>query len=180
VSAVDLPKLPTELLSRFRARDAVVAVLGLGYVGLPLSLLFVERGFHVLGLDIDRERVDALARGDVVLAHLDPERTRRAAESRRFSPTTDLSRLVEADAILITVPTPVNHRHEPDLDHVLTATRAIAKTLRPGQLVVLESTTYPGTTDGPVREILEATGLVSGSDFFLAFSPEREGPGNTH
>jgi UDP-N-acetyl-D-glucosamine dehydrogenase len=179
VSAVDPPKLPTELISRFRARDAVVAVIGLGYVGLPLSLLFVERGFHAIGFDIDLERVRALERGEPVLAHLEPGRIERAIASRRFSATGDFARLVEADAILITVPTPVNQRHEPDLGDVLRATRAIAKTLRPGQLVVLESTTYPGTTDGPVREILEGTGLVAGADFFLGFSPEREDPGNT-
>jgi UDP-N-acetyl-D-glucosamine dehydrogenase len=178
VSAVDPPLLATELISRFRARDAIVAVMGLGYVGLPLSLLFVDRGFHVLGLDIDERRVEALARGESGLAHVDPERTRRAAASRRFVPTTDVERLVEADAILITVPTPVNQRHEPDLGDVLAATHAIARALRPGQLVVLESTTYPGTTDGPVRELLEKTGLVAGADFFLAFSPEREDPGN--
>jgi UDP-N-acetyl-D-glucosamine dehydrogenase len=178
VSAVDPPKLLTELISRFRARDAVVAVIGLGYVGLPLSLLFVERGFHVIGLDIDVERIRALERGEAVLAHLDPERMRRAKASRRFTATTDFARLVEADAILITVPTPVNQRHEPDLGDVLAATHAIARTLRPGQLVVLESTTYPGTTDGPVRATLEATGLVAGADFFLGFSPEREDPGN--
>jgi UDP-N-acetyl-D-glucosamine dehydrogenase len=178
VSAVDPPQLLTELISRFRARDAVVAVIGLGYVGLPLSLLFVEKGFHVVGLDIDAARIGALGRGEPVLAHLDPERMRRAVASRRFVATTDFARLVEADAILITVPTPVNQRHEPDLGDVLAATRAIARTLRPGQLVVLESTTYPGTTDGPVREILEATGLVAGADFFLGFSPEREDPGN--
>jgi UDP-N-acetyl-D-glucosamine dehydrogenase len=179
VSAVGQPKLAAELVSRFRGRDAVVAVIGLGYVGLPLSLLFVERGFHVLGLDIDERRIESLALGESTLAHLDPERTRRASASRRFAPTTDFARLVEADALVITVPTPVNHRHEPDLGDVLAATNAVARVLRPGQLVVLESTTYPGTTDGPVREILERTGLVAGSDFFLAFSPEREDPGNT-
>jgi UDP-N-acetyl-D-glucosamine dehydrogenase len=178
VSAVDPPLLAKELVSRFQARDAIVAVMGLGYVGLPLSLLFVERGFHVLGLDVDAGRVDALCRGESALAHLDPERTRRARASRRFTPTTDVERLVEADAILIAVPTPVNQKQEPDLGDVLAATRAIASALRPGQLVVLESTTYPGTTDGPVRDVLEATGLVAGADFFLAFSPEREDPGN--
>jgi UDP-N-acetyl-D-glucosamine dehydrogenase len=178
VSAVDPPELAKELVSRFRARDAVVAVLGLGYVGLPLSLLLVERGFRVLGLDIDERRIESLGRGESTLAHLDPARASRATASRRFEPTTDFTRLVEADALLITVPTPVNARQEPDLGDVLAATRAVARALRPGQLVVLESTTYPGTTDGPVREILEKTGLVAGSDFFLAFSPEREDPGN--
>lgn len=179
MSAVDPPELATELVARFRRRDAVVAVIGLGYVGLPLSLLLVESGFHVLGIDVDERRVDSLSRGEPGLAHVAPERARRAVASRRFTPTLDVARLVEADAILITVPTPVNQRHEPDLTDVLAATRAVARTLRPGQLVVLESTTYPGTTDGPVRELLEKTGLVAGSDFFLAFSPEREDPGNT-
>jgi len=170
--------LSAELIQRFSARDATVAVIGLGYVGLPLALLFVERGFRVLGLDSDAEKLARIQRGERTIGHLDPERLRQALGSRRFVPTDDFSELGTADAILITVPTPVNRRHEPELTEVESAARAVARVLRRGQLVVLESTTYPGTTGGVVRRLLETSGLTASRDFFLAYSPEREDPGN--
>jgi UDP-N-acetyl-D-glucosamine dehydrogenase len=167
-----------ELIARFRRRDATVAVMGLGYVGLPIALLCVERGFRVVGYDTDAKKVERLARGARAMSHIDPERLSAALVSRRFVPTADPSQLADADVYLITVPTPVNRRREPDLGEVASAASEIARVLRPGRLVVLESTSYPGTTDGLVRSALEATGLVSGHDLFLAFSPEREDPGN--
>ncbi len=168
-----------ELVARFRSRDASVAVIGLGHVGLPVALTFVEHGFRVIGLDIDGEKLERLRRGEPTLSYLEKARLVDALASRRFLPTEDLERLTEADAILIAVPTPVTRRREPDLGAVRSTAEAIGKRLRRGQLVVLESTTYPGTTDGLVKELLERSGLASGRDFFLGFSPEREDPGNT-
>ncbi len=156
-----------------------VGVLGLGYVGLPLALTFVERaGIRVTGFDIDGEKIDLIARGESYIAHVASDRLRGEAARRLFSATTDFSRLPQPDALIIAVPTPLTRQREPDLRYVEETARAIAANLRVGQLVVLESTTYPGTTDGPLREILEASGLRSGEDFLLAFSPEREDPGN--
>jgi len=170
--------LAAELIARFSTRDATVAVIGLGYVGLPLALLFVDRGFRVLGLDSDGEKVARIQRGERTIGHLDSERLRSALASRRFLATDDVTRLGEADAIVISVPTPVTRRHEPDLGDVEAAARTVARVLRRGQLVVLGSTTYPGTTNGVVRQELETSGLTAGADFFLAYSPEREDPGN--
>jgi UDP-N-acetyl-D-glucosamine dehydrogenase len=181
-----------ELAARIAAREARVGVIGLGYVGLPLALAFAERGFAVLGFDVDPGKVAALGRGESYIAHLDGGRIAAvvrgkgaggaggvggAASPGRLAPTADFDRLGEPDALLICVPTPLTPQREPDLGYVTATARAIAARLRPGQLVVLESTTYPGTTDGLLRPILEASGLACGADFFLAFSPEREDPG---
>jgi UDP-N-acetyl-D-glucosamine dehydrogenase len=159
-------------------RSATVAVVGLGYVGLPLALAFVEAGFATLGVDIDRRKIDALRSGESYVQHLGPERVRRAIESGALEPTDDLAKLARADAVLIAVPTPLTPQREPDMSHVRSTAMALAKVLRPGQLVVLESTTYPGTCDELVRPILESSGLTCGHHFFLAYSPEREDPGN--
>ena len=167
-----------DLIDRIRARELTVGIIGLGYVGLPLALTFVERDFKVLGFDVDPAKVAALGRGDSYIKHLDAERVARAAGGGRLAATTDFSRLDEPDAILICVPTPLTPQREPDMSYVVDTTRKIKARLRPGQLVVLESTTYPGTTDELVRGILEETGLQLGTDFLLAFSPEREDPGN--
>ncbi len=156
----------------------MVGIIGLGYVGLPLALTFCERGARVLGFDLDRDKVRVLERGDCYITHLDGERVRRARASGRFDATTDLDRLGEPDALVICVPTPLTEDREPDMRHVTGTCEAIRDRLRPGQLVVLESTTYPGTTDELVRGILEASGLTCGEEFFLAYSPEREDPGN--
>jgi UDP-N-acetyl-D-glucosamine dehydrogenase len=169
---------PDAPLSRVAARDFTVGIMGLGYVGLPLALVAVKSGFRVLGFDIDNERVETLNRGESAIAHIATDAIKGALASGKFGATSDLGRLVEADAVLIAVPTPLNRNREPDLSFVENSTRAIAKTLRPGQLIVLESTTWPGTTAEIMKPILEATGLKAGADFFLAFSPEREDPGN--
>jgi UDP-N-acetyl-D-glucosamine dehydrogenase len=160
------------------SREARVGVIGLGYVGLPLALAFADRGFRVLGFDVDERKVEQLNRGVSFIPHLDGRRIREAVEADRLEATNDFERLAEPDAIVICVPTPLDVHHEPDMTYIVATAEEIARRLRPGQLVVLESTTYPGTTDELMRDHLEAGGLVLGSDFFLAFSPEREDPGN--
>ncbi|MGF1610886.1 MAG: nucleotide sugar dehydrogenase [Kiloniellales bacterium] len=170
--------LKDSLLARIHAHEARVAVIGLGYVGLPLVQVFWARGFPVMGFDVDPHKVEQLARGESYIEHIPAASIRALNDSGRFAGTSDFARLAEADAILICVPTPLAAGREPDLSFVEQTAEAIAKALRPGQLVVLESTTYPGTTTDRVRPILEQGGLQSGRDFFLAYSPEREDPGN--
>lgn len=167
-----------DLTSRLRDRTAEIGVIGLGYVGLPLALAAVRAGFRVTGYDINAERVSLINEGRPVIAHLDTEGLRAALATGRFRASADMADLSRPDAILICVPTPLTRQREPDLSYVRATARDIARTLRRGQLVVLESTTWPGTTTEIVRPILESTGLTSGSDFHLAFSPEREDPGN--
>ena len=153
--------------------------MGLGYVGLPLALTFVERGgLRVTGFDVDRNKVEALERGDSYIMYLGSDRIRRARDAGRFTVTSDMTRLGEPDALLIAVPTPLTSQRTPEMCFVIDTTRQVQRALRRGQLVVLESTTYPGTTDELVRGILEESRLVCGVDFLLAFSPEREDPGN--
>ena len=166
------------LLARIATRDYRVAVVGLGYVGIPLALTACTAGFPVLGLDIDPQRVAQLNRGESFIKHISTDAIRSAREKDRFVASTDFAQLAEADAIVIAVPTPLTKHREPDLSFVEGTARAIAPYLKKGHLVVLESTTWPGTTDEVVKPILEAGGLVSGRDFYLAFSPEREDPGN--
>jgi len=173
------------LLARIASGDALVGVIGLGYVGLPLAHAMHEGGLPVLGFDIDRKKIEALAEGRSYLKHLGPEMTRTLSASDRFEATNDFSRLGEADAVLVCVPTPLGKHHEPDLSYVLSAGEAIGRTLRPGQVIVLESTTYPGTTrEDFLPAMLAAAGeagrdLRSGEEVFVAFSPEREDPGRT-
>ncbi|MDY0296653.1 MAG: nucleotide sugar dehydrogenase [Acidobacteriota bacterium] len=155
-----------------------VGVIGLGYVGLPLIREFMRRDFIVTGFDIDKEKVALLENGVSYLKHFPTEVVQSWSASRRFRPTTDFSLLSECEHILICVPTPLDAFMQPDLSHVENTARTIARYLRRGQLVVLESTTYPGTTEEVVLPILEETGLRCGADFFLAYSPEREDPGN--
>jgi UDP-N-acetyl-D-glucosamine dehydrogenase len=155
------------------------AVIGLGYVGLPLSLQFARSGVTVLGLDIDPVKVDALNRGRSYIKHISPEAIADAIKSGAFSASADFSRIKEVEAIIICVPTPLNKNREPDISYIVDTGKRIAPHLQKGTLVVLESTTYPGTTDEDLREVLEAgSSLVAGRDFHLAFSPEREDPGN--
>jgi UDP-N-acetyl-D-glucosamine dehydrogenase len=171
------PDHAAALLQRIREREAVVGVIGLGYVGLPLALTFARANFPVLGFDIDPGKVERLHAGESYLRHIPAESVREAL-GRRFGATSDFARLAEADAVVLCVPTPLTDAREPDLTYVVNSTRSVAAALRPGQLVVLESTTYPGTTRQVVLPILEAAGLRAERDFFLAFSPEREDPGN--
>lgn len=156
----------------------LIGVLGLGYVGLPLCREFVRGGADVLGIDVDPSKIEALSAGRTYIEHIPDQTIAAMVESGRFSSTTDLSRLSEPEAILIAVPTPLSKMREPDLSYVEKSCESIAKVLRKGQLVVLESTTYPGTTREVMQPILEkGSGLVAGQDFFLAYSPEREDPG---
>jgi UDP-N-acetyl-D-glucosamine dehydrogenase len=166
-----------ELACRIRERTALVGIIGLGYVGLPLARTFSARGFRVLGFDTDPNKIERLRRGESYIGHI-PATTIREMRQNRFDPTADPARLGEADIVIICVPTPLTESREPDLTYVVNSARAVAATLRRGQLVVLESSTYPTTTRGVVLPILEATGLQPGTDFFLAYSPEREDPGN--
>lgn len=167
------------LLEKISSREAVVGVIGLGYVGLPLALVFEEAGFQVLGFDTDSAKPGALNRGESYIRHIGSERVRKAFGSGRITATTDFSRLSECDAILICVPTPLGRHREPDLSYVRKTADEIALRVRPGQLVVLESTTYPGTTREELVPRFAARGLTNGDSVFVAFSPEREDPGNS-
>jgi UDP-N-acetyl-D-glucosamine dehydrogenase len=175
---VEQPAARTQLLDLIVARQAKVSVIGLGYVGIPLSLAVVKAGFHVLGFDIDERRVSQLNHGECSIKHIPSDAVIQAVRDGRFEATADFTRLDEPDAILICVPTPLTKHREPDMTFVENTAKAIAARLRRGQLIVLESTTYPGTTEEILKPIFEQTGLKSGVDFFLAFSPEREDPGN--
>ena len=156
-----------------------IAIIGLGYVGLPLSFQFARSGVSVLGLDIDTKKVDMLNQGRSYIRHIPSESVAENLKTGAFSASSDFARIREVDAIIICVPTPLNKNREPDISYILDTGRNVARHLRKGMLVVLESTTYPGTTDGELREVLEVdSGLEAGRDFHLAFSPEREDPGN--
>lgn len=176
-----------DLIAKIEARTAQVGIIGMGYVGLPLALLFSDRGFPVTGFDIDAEKVGALNNGKSYIYRI-PETEIQAARKKKFFATSDYTRATEADAIVICVPTPLNEYREPDLSYIQATAKAIAPHLRAGQIIVLESTTYPGTTEEVLIPILEAENPLglkaargnvdSGKVFFVAFSPEREDPGN--
>jgi len=156
-----------------------IAIIGLGYVGLPLALQFARSGVRVLGLDIDVVKTDALNAGRSYIAHVSGDEVRKQREAGLLEASTDFSRIAGVSSVILCVPTPLNSYREPDLSYVLETGRAIAPHLAKGTLVVLESTTYPGTTDTELREVLElGSSKKAGSDFHLAFSPEREDPGN--
>jgi UDP-N-acetyl-D-glucosamine dehydrogenase len=169
-----------ELIGRIEARDAVVGVVGLGYVGLPLVMEFTRAGFRVLGFDVDATKAASLNRGESYIHHIPSSEVKELVDGGRLEATTDFSRAVEADAMLICVPTPLNDEMGPDLSYVESTGNSIAPYVHDGQLIILESTTYPGTTNEVLREILEtgSNGLKAGVDFLLAYSPEREDPGN--
>ncbi|MBI1913969.1 MAG: nucleotide sugar dehydrogenase [Planctomycetes bacterium] len=174
------PSLSEQLMSRIELRTARVAVVGLGYVGLPLAETFAWGEFPVLGFDIDPEKIKKLRLGQSYIGHIHAERIAELMRSGRFEATTDPHVFETADVIVICVPTPLTEAREPDLSYIVSTGKTIRKHLRKGQLVILESTTYPGTTDEVLRPLLEESGLVAGKDFFLAFSPEREDPGNAY
>ena len=156
-----------------------IAIVGLGYVGLPLALQFIRSGVEVLGLDIDPVKVDALNQGKSYIKHIESSAIAEAVKSGNFAASTDFKRVRETEAIIICVPTPLNKNREPDISYIIDTGSNIAPYLQKGMLVVLESTTYPGTTDEDLRAVLEkGSGMKAGVDFYLAFSPEREDPGN--
>ena len=167
-----------QLKSRIENRSALAAVIGLGYVGLPLAKHLCDAGCKVIGFDVDPKKTEALNAGKSYIRHVDAQWIQETVSARKFEATTDFSRLSEADCISICVPTPVDAHQAPDLQHVVATTEQIQRALRPGQLVILESTTYPGTTAEVLLPKLSETGLRVGEDFFLVFSPEREDPGN--
>ncbi len=172
----------SSLEQAIQSKTAKVGVIGLGYVGLPLIRAFIAAGFRTMGFDVDQAKVDQLLAGRSYIKHIPAEWIGRCVADGSFVPTADMQRLGEPDALLICVPTPLNETRDPDLTYIEQTAEQIAAVLRPGQLVVLESTTYPGTTREVVLPILQKGGRgtpwVVGSDFFLAFSPEREDPGN--
>jgi UDP-N-acetyl-D-glucosamine dehydrogenase len=167
-----------QLATKLQSKEALVGVIGLGYVGLPLALALVDAGFRCRGFDVDSQKVDRLNRGDSYIGNVSSERVRQAVASGCFDATANMARLEEPDAILICVPTPLTETRDPDLSYIESTARQIAASLRRGQLIVLESTTYPGTTREVVLPLLAGRGLELGNDYFLAYSPEREDPGN--
>jgi UDP-N-acetyl-D-glucosamine dehydrogenase len=187
MSTQSVPTLFSELKTKIEARQARVAVIGLGYVGLPLALLYTEQKFPVTGFDIDQRKVSTLAEGGSYIYRI-PATEIQEARTRGFEATADYSRVSQMDAIIICVPTPLNEYHEPDLSYITNTAQAFAPYLRAGQLVILESTTYPGTTEEVLIPILEKgnktglkaarSGTSNGQEFYVAFSPEREDPGN--
>jgi UDP-N-acetyl-D-glucosamine dehydrogenase len=163
---------------KIKNRKAVVGVLGLGYVGLPLAREFASAGLKVVGFDIDQQKARILNSGRSIIKHVPHSQIRQMVKYGRFRATTDMAGLKKVDAILICVPTPLTENRDPDMRFVISSTKTIAKYLRSGQLIILESTTYPGTTREVMKPILESRGLKAGKDFHLAYSPEREDPGN--
>ncbi len=172
------PSLADRLRSRLAAKTATVGVIGLGYVGLPLAEAFAASGFPVRGFDVDEDKVAKLNRGESYIRHIPASRVAELLRTERFQATADPAVFAEVDVVVICVPTPLTEAREPDLSYVIATGKMLAKHLRAGQLVVLESTTYPGTTEDLLKPILQQSGLRAGHDFFLAFSPEREDPGN--
>ncbi len=170
-----------ELLKKIEKKEFTIGILGLGYVGLPLVWTFHKKGMPVIGYDVDSKKVDCINNGVPYIKHLGEQMMQTLSESDRCDATTDFSRLKEADSLLMCVPTPLDGHREPDMKFVVQTTETIAKHLRKGQLVILESTTYPGTTEDLIIPILEkGSGLKEGEDFYVAYSPEREDPGNVN
>lgn len=167
------------LLDKLTDRSAIIGIVGLGYVGLPLMLRYSELGYKVLGFDIDQEKTASLLIGESYIEHISSESIGRALAAG-FEATTDFSRAAEVDALILCVPTPLNKYREPDLSFVISTTETLLPYLRPSQILSLESTTYPGTTDEELRPRIEECGFKLGQDFYLVFSPEREDPGNPH
>ena len=180
VSASSASTSHARLAELIQSKQAVIGVIGLGYVGLPLVRAFTSAGFRCMGFDVDQAKVDKLKAGESYIKHIDSSALAQLIVAKTFEPTADMARLSEADCIIICVPTPLNDSRDPDLSYIEGTAQSIATALRAGQLVVLESTTHPTTTRINVLPVLEGTGLRCGIDYFLAFSPEREDPGNPH
>ena len=167
-----------DLLGKIEKREAVVGIIGLGYVGLPLAIHFAHKGFRVIGFDVDVRKIDMLLRGESYIKHIQMEQINEKIKEGCLDVTVDFTRLRNADCILICVPTPLTDKMEPDLSYLLDTTKSIAENLRIGQIIILESTTYPGTTEEMLMPGFETDSMKVGQDYFLAFSPEREDPGN--
>ncbi len=167
-----------DLKKKIISKKAKIGVIGLGYVGLPLVKEFLNAGFNVTGFDIDKNKIKSLSQGKSYIKHIPNSVIKDFKKTGRWAPSSDFTGLSKLDAIIICVPTPLNKHREPDLSHVISTAKVISKYMQKGQLIVLESTTYPGTTEEDVLPILAKNGFKAGKDFFLAFSPEREDPGN--
>lgn len=168
----------TELCQHIKTRKATIGVIGLGYVGLPLVMAFARQNFNIVGFDIDRKKVDALNEGQSYIQHIPAQPLTDLINKKQFTPTTDFSKARDTDILIICVPTPLSKNRVPDMRYVEKTAETLKHHLRPGHFIVLESTVYPGTTSDIMKPILEESGLVEGCDFFVAFSPEREDPGN--
>jgi UDP-N-acetyl-D-glucosamine dehydrogenase len=179
-SATAAPVLSIDaLIALYTEKKAKIGIVGLGYVGLPLICAVCQAGFRATGFDIDQSKIDKLKKGQSYIGNIHNDKVSAFVQSGQMTPTADFAALSDMDAVLLCVPTPLNKNREPDMTYIVETTKTVAKYLRPGQLIILESTTYPGTTTGVMKPILEETSaLKSGRDFFLAFSPEREDPGN--
>jgi len=167
-----------QLLSRIKDKTLIIGIIGLGYVGLPLALRFAEVGYRVVGFDIDKIKIDILKLGQSYLKHISSSLVLNAIKKNLFEATTDFSKAAEVDALIICVPTPLNKYREPDLSFVINTIESFLPFLHPGQVISLESTTYPGTTDEEILPRIKSNGLIVGKDIFLVYSPEREDPGN--
>ena len=170
--------IQAELLEKLRSKQALIGIVGLGYVGLPLSLTYAEVGYRVLGLDIDQTKADAINQGSSYIQHIDSERVAKAQHQQLLEATTDFARAADAHALILCVPTPLNQYREPDLSYIRDTMAALLPYLRSGQVLSLESTTYSGTTEEELRPLIEQRGFTVGEDIFLVYSPEREDPGN--
>ena len=172
-----MSSISEKLINKISSKDAKIGIIGMGYVGIPLGLEFADQGFTVLGFDKDEKRVEDINAGKLVMKHI-KQKDMQTFVSKKGSATTNFSELAEMDCLIICVPTPLDVHEQPDMSYVIAVSNEIRKNLTKGQLVVLESTTYPGTTKELVKPILEKSNMVAGKDFFLAYSPEREDPGN--
>jgi UDP-N-acetyl-D-glucosamine dehydrogenase len=170
--------MKNQLITRLNDRTATIGIVGMGYVGLPLALRYLEVGYPVIGLDIDQSKVDQLVAGKSYIKHIPDNPIHESVQNGRFEVSTDFSRAADADALILCVPTPLDKYREPDLSYVISSLKMILPYLHPGQVLSLESTTYPGTTDEELMPRIEETGLKVGQDIFLVYSPEREDPGN--
>ena len=167
-------------LDRIEKRKATIGIVGMGYVGLPLAVEFVKAGFPLLGLDVDTNKVDQLLASKTYIKHIPESVIEEINRTGRFDASTDFSRSAECDALIICVPTPLNHHRDPDMSYIVSTAETLSRHIRKGQLFCLESTTYPGTTEEVLKPVLEnESGLKAGIDFLLAYSPEREDPNNT-
>ena len=165
-------------LEKIKSKQAIIGIVGLGYVGLPLARAFCQQNIHVVGFDIDQEKIDSIEKNQSYIKHIGDDAIKEMRADGLFNVTTDFAKIADVDVIIICVPTPLSKHREPDLGPVLNTGRSIAPHLQKGQLVVLESSTYPGTTDSELAGVLEQSGLKKDEDFYLAYSPEREDPGN--
>lgn len=167
-----------QIKSAFKNKSAKIGVIGLGYVGLPLVMAFIEQNFQVYGFDVDQKKIDSLSSGESYIKQISSEKINRIVLSEQFKPTNDFSEISIVDAVLICVPTPLNKKQEPNLSYITSTCNTILPYIKSNQLIILESTTYPGTCNEVLKPILEKSGLKSGENLFIAYSPEREDPGN--